>query len=115
MTDQLDLLSWTPPAKPLPYRGEAPSQAHSETSKAAAKRINGCRSSLHAEIVGYLTRNPSGATDEQLITRLDMPANTLRPRRRELQLVGRIKDSGRTSKTISGRDAVVWVLTQELP
>lgn len=39
-------------------------------------------------------------------------ANTQRPRRRELELMGRIEDSGQTRLTRSRRAAVVWRIAQ---
>lgn len=50
-----------------------------------------------------------GLTDEQIQISAMMPANTERPRRRELELAGLIRDSGMKAKTVSGRNAVVWV------
>jgi hypothetical protein len=49
-------------------------------------------------------------TDEEVMASTDMEGNTLRPRRRELQLSGYIVDSGERRKTQSGRTATVWKL-----
>jgi hypothetical protein len=38
-----------------------------------------------------------------------MAGSTERPRRRELEEAGWIRDSGRTRKTASGHDAIVWL------
>lgn len=99
MTDQLDLLSYSPPA-----------QKHSATSQAAAKSITPHLGPLHRAVLGLLGEHPDGLTDEEMMDLLDLGGNTVRPRRRELQLMGRIKDSGRVRPTKSGRDAVVWVI-----
>lgn len=96
----------------LPYRGEAPSQKHSRTSQEAAHSIRKSIGPLHTRVLNYLAAHPLGATDEHLMRELDLGGNTLRPRRRELQLMGLIADSGRTDLTQSGRSAVVWVLDQ---
>jgi len=89
-------------------------QRHSPTSKAAAEAIKPRVGPLHREILSYLARvefiDGIGATDEKMQRDLDMPANTQRPRRRELQVMGLIVDSGKTRATRSGRQAVVWTL-----
>lgn len=105
---QPDLFAVKTPDR-APYRGEAPSISHSETSKEAAKKIQKAIGPLHEKVLAYLEANPNGATDEQMVNAIPMAANTLRPRRRELELMGKIKDSGRTGLTLSGRSAVVWV------
>lgn len=96
---------------PAPYRGEPPAQKHSPTSQAAAASIKKAIGPLHREILDYLRRaevRVTGATDEEMQIKLDMGANTQRPRRRELELMGRVEDSGKTRQTKSGREAVIW-------
>jgi hypothetical protein len=92
-----------------PYNGSPPAQAHSQTSQEAAEKIRHRIGPLHARILDCLDKYPAGKTDEQLMNALDLGGNTLRPRRRELQLMGLLTDSGRTALTRSGRNAVVWV------
>lgn len=99
-----DLFDYIPP----PYRGEPPAQAHSATSLAAAASIKTAIGPLHRQILDHLKSSPNGATDEELMHALDMGGNTERPRRRELELMGRIVNSGKTRRTRSGREAVVW-------
>lgn len=41
--------------------------------------------------------------------------NILRPRRRELELMGIVEDSGKTALTRSGRSAVIWKLVKAAP
>lgn len=103
-----DLFSYVPPIR-APYRGEAPFQAHSETSKSAAKKIKKSIGPLHQRILDYLDAHPEGATDEHLCDAIGFCGSTERPRRRELELLSRVKDSGRTAPTKSGRQAVIWV------
>jgi len=110
MTAQPDLFDTR-----LPYKGEPPAQKHSATSQAAAQSIVKSIGPLHTRVLAYLTANPKGATDERLMSELDLGGNTLRPRRRELQLMGLIRDSGATALTRSGRNAVVWVKTETTP
>lgn len=87
----------------------APYQAHSETSRQAAQEIEPKAGTLRKAVLDYLRAKPEGATDEQIQEVLNMPQNTERPRRRELQQSGKVCDSGRKSQTRSGRSAVVWV------
>lgn len=93
----------------LPYDGEPPAQKHSRTSLDAAASIKRRIGPLHHQILNWLDEHPSGASDERMARELDMGLNTFRPRRRELQLMQYIEDSGRTELTRSGRHAVIWV------
>lgn len=52
-----------------------------------------------------------GATDEQVMDRLGMPLNTVRPRRLELVEAGYVLDSGETRPTVAGNAAIVWLAT----
>ena len=93
---------------------EAPWQRHSATSLAAAEaiqpRLNGLQQSVMRTIrAASKHASFNGATDEEIGDWLGLGGNTVRPRRRELQLAGLIRDSGRTRATASGRQAVVWV------
>ncbi len=92
------------------YGGNPPSQAHSPTSQEAAASIKPKVGRFHRMILRFLSTFPQGGTDEWMAEGTGISANTFRPRRRELQLMGKIKDSGRTALTRSGRKAVVWVL-----
>ncbi len=112
MIDQPQLFDWTPPAPHPPYNGEPPCVATSPTSREAATRIRKAIGPLHEKVLAYLNANPSGATDEELIEALSASKpNTIRPRRIELTAIGKVKDSGTTRQTHSGRRAVVWVVT----
>ena len=50
-----------------------------------------------------------GLTDEELERTLEMPGNTVRPSRVTLVRDALVMDSGRTRKTVSGNDAIIWV------
>lgn len=90
-----------------------PFQRHSATSKEAAIAAEGSAGSLRRQVWSFLMeRGASGATDEEIQTLEDIPANTERPRRRELEQAGLVRDSGRTRLTASGRKAVVWVVVE---
>lgn len=84
---------------------------HSATSKAAAENIESKAATLRAKVLNFIRRQGAqGATDEEIQRALRMPGNTQRPRRRELEQMSRIADSGITRPTSSGRQAVVWVV-----
>ena len=89
---------------------DPPPQRHSATSLAAAKSIKPQLSRLHKLVLEALSKSRFGETDESLMQLTGLPANTLRPRRRELQLKGKIKDSGQTRATVSGRQATIWII-----
>lgn len=93
-----------PPAMP-------PAQRHSATSMEAARLISGKAGTLREKVRQFLElRGKAGATDEEIQSGLVMAANTERPRRRELEQAGIVRDSGMTRTTTSGRAATVWVL-----
>lgn len=99
-----DLFDYAPP----PYHGEPPAIAHNPTSIAAATSIKKAIGPLHREILAHLRNCIDGATDEEMQNQMGMAANTQRPRRRELQLMGRVLDTGKTRQVASGREATVW-------
>lgn len=88
-----------------------PAQVHSETSVEAADAIASAASTLRERVYDWLA-GQNGATDEEMQEALGMNPSTQRPRRVELVEQGRVKDSGMRHKTRSGRNAVVWVVTQ---
>lgn len=102
-----DLFSYT-----RPYNGRPPFQKHSETSRAAAVSMRRKIGKLHVRVLEAL-RVHGSLTDEELCDVLAMQGNTLRPRRRELELVDYVVDSGKCRNTRSGRKAVIWRLTKE--
>jgi hypothetical protein len=82
----------------------------SVTSEDAADSMESEAATLRAQVYKFIKAlGEKGATDEEVQLATNMVGNTQRPRRRELQLKGRVVDSGRTRKTQSGRNAVVWV------
>ena len=88
----------------------APSVRGSETSLAAAVSISGNRNGMHDRIMRFLLAHPEGATDEQIQIGIDMNPSTERPRRGELEQLGKIKNSGRKARTLSKRSAVIWIV-----
>lgn len=103
MTDQPDLLGWEPPVK-------APFVASSQTSADAAEKIAPHIGPLHKRLLAFLAAHPEGQTDEQMQLGMEMSPSTQRPRRIEMLRADRVRDSGRTALTKSGRAAVVWCL-----
>jgi hypothetical protein len=96
----------------MPYNNRPPFVAGSETSEEAAKSIDAgsIRDRVRAliEDMGCL-----GSTDEELERKLSMRHQTVSARRRELVLMGMVKDSGVKRRTTSGRKAVVWIACDE--
>ena len=56
------------------------------------------------------TYNLTTDTDEEIQISLGMNPSTVRPRRRELVLLGRVMHDGRFKSTMSGRRARIWVV-----
>ena len=87
----------------------APYARRSATSKAAAKAVEPRIGTQIAKVLGYIKLcAEAGATDDEIERGTHMGGSTVRPRRGELAMRGLIQKSG-TRKTLSGRDADVWV------
>ena len=90
----------------------APFQKRSTTSREAARAISGHCSRMELEILNLVAEAQAagapGLTDEQLIDAFG--SQSARPRRIFLVACGKLRDSGATRRTQSGRQAVVWVL-----
>lgn len=87
-----------------------PAQMHSATSiEAAESMVPECATLRRAVLAAVRAAGEDGLTDEEVQDRLAMSGSTQRPRRRELEKAGLVRDSGRTRQTRSGRNAVVWV------
>ena len=97
------------------YGGSAPHVAGSETSEAAGKSVD--RLSMRQKVYALIAARSvntcfgvaGGVTDDQIEQDLDILHQTASARRRELVLLGKVKDSGRRRRTRSGRLATVWV------
>jgi len=87
----------------------APYQRNSTTSQEAARSVDKTSGHDRQRVLAYLMDHAEGATDEAIAEALGLAGNTLRPRRRELQILEHVKDSGRYARTRSGRRATVWV------
>ena len=118
---QLDLFSAPPPSasatmqtvmvKSHPRRVRAstslPYAPGSETSREAAEKAEGTAEAGRARVLSLLRRQ-GPMTLQQIEDALGWNGNTVRPRRKELEAAGLVVDSGKTAKTKSGRNAVLW-------
>ena len=85
-----------------------------DTSRAAAQTIRPTLKKLQRLVLAAVRRaGKSGKTDDELVCDIGMLSDTLRARRCELRDAGLVKDSGRRRKTRRGRQAAVWVATNE--
>jgi predicted transcriptional regulator len=90
------------------YSGTPP-HSNPTTSREAAEAIRPSAVTLRRIVLAYIKAEP-GCTDEQIQFDLGMDGNTQRPRRRELELEGKIKSVGTTKNTRSGRAAKMWAV-----
>ena len=90
----------------------APYQSQSVTSIEAAISIVRHLGPMELEVLNLITEcqaaGGNGLTDDELISTFG--SQSARPRRIWLTATGRVRDSGATRKTRSGRRAVVWCL-----
>ena len=94
---------------PLFFR-ETP-HSGSTTSRDAAHSIRKALPALEGRVLVFVAGRPEGATNDEIEIGLAMNGSTVRPRVVELRTRGLIKDSGKTRRTRSGRNAVVWERT----
>jgi hypothetical protein len=84
------------------------------TSEEAAESMQGSARQLRAQVLEYIrAHGADGCTDQEVQDGLSMSGDTQRPRRWELYREGRIKKTGTTRKSASGRNCDVWV-TKEM-
>ena len=104
MTLQTNLETWINDQPAILPRNPKPTQ------EAAALKIKyalkGQRMAVYREIA---VAGAYGATDSEIQQALDMDGNSARPRRRELQLAGWIRDGGTTRANRRGNLEIVWV------
>lgn len=95
------------PLFPLATRIPDPPAARDRpTSVDAAKRVR-LRAPGYRERVLAAIQHGS-KTDEEIEAHTGLRGNTVRPRRLELLRALKIRDSGQTRVTSSGREAVIW-------
>ena len=88
---------------------QAPFQSHSETSREASRQMAPHLGRLEIEVLNAIAEAQvaagSGLTDDELIAAFG--TQSVRPRRIFLVACGKLKDSGATRPTRSGRRAVI--------
>lgn len=110
LVDQADMFMGSGPITTAMRDRTIPYKRGSETSKAAAELVRPKTPSYRAAIEGFLKgRGAQGATNDEVMATLSIQIQTVCPRMKELRVDGLVIDSGRTRKTRSGREAVVWV------
>lgn len=91
-----------------------PHQRHSDTSRAAAASMVPKFKGLMLNLMKFFkARADIGMTDEEGQYMSQVNGNSYRPARVKLQEYGMVRDSGMRRRTRSGKEAVVWVVTQE--
>jgi len=95
--------------------GGTPPHVHRDTSIDAAERILPEVTALASKVLWHIQRSFTGATCWEVEQALELAHQTASARIRELQLKGRIKDSGLRRKTGSGRKAIVWYPANDPP
>ena len=100
--DQLDIGLFSDPAR----------SGAAGTQLAAAVAVYPGSGTARRKVLDFIgLRRDQGATDEEIEIELRMRHQTASARRNELTADGWIEDSGRRRPTTSGREAVVWVLS----
>jgi hypothetical protein len=81
---------------------------NTDTSREAAESMKPHAATIRSRVLATITAFGIGVSDQQLATLMDLPENTVRPRRVELERAGLIRHEGYTT-TASGRRARCWV------
>ena len=86
---------------------DAPAQAHSPTSVAAAKSQTTGKKLTQRQQILDLLRDRGAMTDEAIGLALEMDLNAVRPRRVKLVADGLVRQAGE-GRTTSGHRAATW-------
>lgn len=89
-----------------------PHQSHSDTSIAAAVAAANTFGPMTAELLVNFTHELRGLTDEEGQEKYEIEGNSYRPMRVMLFRLGLVTDSGIRRRNRSGREAVVWAITE---
>jgi hypothetical protein len=94
------------------YGGGPPEEPEDRagTSHAAAVSVRETSNTMRDRVRRLIGESLSGLTDDEVEFMLNLRHQTASARRRELVLLGLVKDSGERRFTRSGRKAAVWVL-----
>ena len=102
------------PPDPEPSRHACLPHSGPDTSRAAAERICPVATAQAARVFHFIAqRGDEGATDHEVQAELGMTGDSERPRRWSLQRSGLIRDSGQRRKSPRGRQAIVWISTEQ--
>ena len=89
---------------------DGPGYQATDTSRQAAEAIADIAPTLRDRALGIVTAALDGVTADQVAGALEASVLSIRPRIAELNLTGKIIDSGRRRSNRSGRRAIVWIL-----
>lgn len=81
-----------------------------DTSRAAAKSMEGESGRLQRLCLEAIANSSAGLTADECATRVGISILSARPRITELKALGRIEDSGLRRANASSRKAKVWIL-----
>ncbi len=96
----------------MPDNPHAPYVLGSDTSEDAAASMGVHLARLERVVFSHITkRGAHGCTDEELERATGLKHQSLCARRRMLVQRGLVQDSGRRRVNLTGRSAVVWVMT----
>jgi len=105
------LLPFTEPQDALPPFISGATPETRATSTEAAESVSETKDTQRQRVYEAIRDSGrNGMTDDQMQEDLGIEGNSQRPRRRELQALGRIQMSTLRRETRSGRTAVVWVV-----
>lgn len=95
----------------------APYVVGSQTSKAAALSIASHLSPMRAKVFEAILNNPrgEGATCDEIEMLTGLKHQSASPRLRELEKLGLVRESGKTRKTSTNHEAIVWEWTGVFP
>jgi hypothetical protein len=103
MNEQMDLLAFA-------NRRGLHRHDHDQTAIDAAAQIESVSGRQRRIVLGAIRQSgPDGLTEEETSARTGLAANSIRPRRRELEALGLIAPSEYKRPTRSGRQARAWV------
>lgn len=88
------------------FKAKGTSEEASDSMQSTAKTLR--ESSLRA------LQGSKGLTADEVASTLSQSILAIRPRLSELKLKGLIKDSGLRRKNHSGRNAVVWIIDEDI-
>lgn len=113
MTDPDQALLFGTDDRPVyrPQRGREPPVVRDRpTSVSAGRRIRLPAKTFRGQVLDALRDGPK--TDEEICKATGLRGSSVRPRRGELVHEGLVEDSGQVKPTQSGRDAIVWQVTE---